>query len=78
VAPPEIFQIKGPRTTKSSISFVSATAFQRACRVKGVVAFQLSSGSQILTGQVAKVHPKNPDLSNIPKEYWQFADIFCK
>ena len=32
----------------------------------------------MLTGQVADIHPENPDLSNIPKEYWQFADIFCK
>jgi len=78
VAPPKTPQTEGPRTTKPSIFFVSTTAFQHACRVKEAVAFQLSPGSQMLTGQVADIHPENPDLSNIPKEYWQFADIFCK
>jgi len=78
VTPPKILQIEGPRTTKLSISFVSTTVFQCAYRVKGAVTFQLSSRSQILTGQAADIHPENPDLSNVPKEYWQFADIFCK
>ena len=78
VAPPKTPQIEGLRTTKPSISFVSTTAFQRACRVKGAVTFQLLPRSQMLTGQIADIYPENPDLSNIPKEYWQFADIFCK
>ena len=49
VAPPKTSQIEGPRTTKPSISFVSATTFQRACRIKEAVVFQLSPGSQMLT-----------------------------
>jgi len=32
----------------------------------------------MLTGQAVNTHPGNPDLSNVSKEYWQFADIFCK
>jgi len=32
----------------------------------------------MLTGQAADVHLENQDLSNIPKDYWQFADVFCK
>ena len=32
----------------------------------------------MLTGQAANVRLENQDLSNIPKDYWQFADIFCK
>jgi len=32
----------------------------------------------MLTGQAADVRLENQDLSNIPKDYWQFADVFCK
>ena len=77
-AVPETTQIEGQRSNKPFISLVSATTFQWAYRVKGAIAFQLSSRSSILTGQVANIYLDNPDLSNVSKEYWQFTNIFCK
>ena len=32
----------------------------------------------MLTSQAAKTCIESPDLSNIPREYWEFMDIFCK
>jgi len=47
-------------------------------KTKGSMTFQLSLNSHSLTGQSVEVGEGNPDLSNVPKEYWQFADIFYK
>ena len=32
----------------------------------------------MLTGQVTNTCIESLDLSNIPREYWEFMDIFCK
>jgi len=60
------------------MSLINAHAFQRACKTKGSMTFQLLLNSHSLTGQSVEVGEGNPDLSNVPKEYWQFTDIFCK
>jgi len=53
-------------------------AFQWACKVKEALSFQLTPDSSTVTDLTTEIQDKNLDLSNIPKEYWQFSDIFCK
>ena len=52
------------------ISFVNATAFIRACKLPGSQSFKLQASS------ISKATLAN--LSNVPEEYHDFADVFSK
>jgi hypothetical protein len=61
------------------ISFINAAAYQGACRLEGSQVFQLSIGNTGLLGKSAKVNSETPvDLSSIPEDYHEFADVFSK
>lgn len=61
------------------ISFINAATYQRACKLEGSQVFQLSLTDTGLLGKSAKVNSETPiDLSSIPKDYHEFADVFSK
>ena len=71
-------QTESLTSNRPAIAFISANAFQHACKAKGVSLFQLSLNLLTLTGQVASIREEEPELSNVSRDYWQFSDIFCK
>jgi len=64
---------------KPHISLVNALAYQRACWAQEATSFQVQlSGLQELTGWVGQVKNNVPDLSKVPAEYHQYAEVFSK
>ena len=59
------------------ISFINGAAFACTLRLPGVQIFSLSFSDPAITGKSTSVS-SNPDLSHIPKEYHNFADVFSK
>ena len=72
--------VKPPTPEESpQIAFLDAVAFARACREEGAECFQLDiSDSGFVSGRSAKPSEPPVDLSSIPPEYHEFADIFSK
>ena len=61
-----------------SVSLIGAAAFLRACKQQGAQSFSLHLSDPSFSGKSASVSDKAPDLSNIPKEYHDYADVFSK
>ena len=59
------------------ISFINGAAFACALRLPGVQSFSLSCSDPAISGNSASVS-SDPDLSHIPEEYHDFADVFSK
>ncbi|KAJ3560359.1 hypothetical protein NP233_g10892 [Leucocoprinus birnbaumii] len=57
------------------ISLINASAFIRASRLPGSVNFRLNLSSSSASARVSK---ETIDLSSIPDEYHEFADVFSK
>jgi len=72
---PEVLKVEQP---KPSISFINAAAYAHATHTEGSVSFQLSLSDPSLHGQSASTTPAKPDMSGIPGEYHEYADIFSK
>jgi hypothetical protein len=70
--PPDIPKITSP----PSILFINATAFAHACKLPGSRSFVLSH--QDVFGHASASETSPPDLSDIPEQYREFADIFSK
>ncbi|KAG6326193.1 hypothetical protein ID866_12896 [Astraeus odoratus] len=61
------------------ISLVNAAAFVCACKLKGSVQFSLQLHPEDAKLHAASTEPAPPqDLSSIPPEYHDFADVFSK
>jgi len=55
---------------KPHISFINASAYQRACKSQGATPFQLLlSVSQELTGRIGQVEDDSHDLSKVSVDY---------
>ena len=65
-----------PPVSAPHISFINAVAFLKACKLPGVQSFHLYLNSP--TSAKSSVISDTPDLSNIPEEYHDYADIFSK
>jgi len=64
-------------TPKVDISLVNAVAFLRACELPGTQQFTLNLKD--VSAQASSMSdPTPPDLSSIPEEYYDFADVFDK
>ena len=59
------------------ISFINGAAFAHALWLPGVQSYSLSFSDPAITGKSASLS-SNPDLSSIPEEYHDFADVFSK
>ena len=72
-----------PPTTSSApqVTLVNAAAFARACKLPGSASFTLNLSSVSAAEAFARssaVSDSPPDLSNVPPEYHEFADVFSK
>ena len=75
LAPPTPSTLVLPDTPLPSISFINAAAFACACKLPGSRSFALSHQDVFGRSSASKT---TPDLSDIPEEYRDFADIFSK
>ena len=70
------------------VSLISADAFVRACKLPGAQSFRLhlsdtsvsanSVSANSVSANSVSVSDEAPNLSHIPKEYHNFADVFNK
>ena len=60
------------------ISFLSAAEFVRAQVSPGVQSFTLTISDPAVYGKATSVADDVPDLSHVPREYHDFADVFNK
>ena len=60
-----------------NIAIISTVAFLRASKLLGSHNFELYLRSSDIQANCAKL-TEVPDLSNVPSEYYEFADIFSK
>ena len=59
-----------------SVSFINAAAYARLARMKGNTIFSVTISNSDSTGRAANTDPA--DLSGIPEDYHEFADVFSK
>ena len=57
---------------------IGAAAFMRATKWLGMQRFSLHLSDSLLSAKSASVSDEVPDLSRIPKEYHDYADVFSK
>ena len=68
-----------PNSSKPRIAFLDAVAFTRACKEEGTKGFQIHiSDPNSTSGQSAQKSDTPVDLSSIPSEYHDYADVFSK
>jgi len=72
---PEVPKVEQP---KPSVSFINAAAYARATRTEGSVSFQLLLSDPSLCRRSASTTPAEPDMSGVPEEYHEYADVFSK
>ena len=65
-----------PQTSAPKVSLIGAAAFVRACKLPGSQCYRINLSD---TSAMSATIPDEPtDLSQIPKEYHDFADVFNK
>ena len=57
---------------------IGAAAFLQASKRPGTQCFSIRQSDPTLSAKSASVSDKAPDLSKIPKEYHDYADVFSK
>ncbi|KAL7278114.1 hypothetical protein ACG7TL_008085 [Trametes sanguinea] len=61
------------------VSLVNASAFARACKLPGSESFTLNLAAlDFVKARSSSISDSPPDLSGIPEEYHEFADVFSK
>ena len=71
-------EVPTPSDSAPHISLIGAAAFMRACKLPGSQSFQIHLSDPSISAHSVSVSDENPDLSQIPKEYHDFADVFSK
>ena len=61
---------------KPNISLLNAHAFMHASKLQGSVSFQMQLSPEGVLGKATSAEPM--DMSSIPKDYHEFADVFSK
>ena len=59
------------------VSIIGAAAFARACKLPGAQSFRIHLSDSSVSAKSASVSDE-PDLSHIPDEYRDYADVFSK
>ena len=57
---------------------INASAFVRACKLPGAQTFRIHLSDTSVSTKTASISEKTPDLSLIPEEYHDFADVFSE
>ena len=60
------------------ISLIGAAAFMRASKLPGSQCYKIHLSDPSVSAKSASVSDEPPDLSQVPKEYHDFADVFSK
>ena len=60
------------------ITLIGAAAFARACKLQGSESFTLNLSAAMVSARSSTVSEEPPDLSGVPEEYHEFADVFSK
>ncbi|KAF8870836.1 hypothetical protein CPB84DRAFT_1855323 [Gymnopilus junonius] len=60
------------------IPLINAAAFARACKLPGTQSFTVHLSNSDISAHAASISNEAPDLSSIPPEYHDFADVFSK
>ena len=61
-----------------SIALISAAPFMRLCKLQGTQTFHIHLSDISVSANSASVSEEALDLSNIPEEYHDFANVFSK
>jgi hypothetical protein len=72
--------LPGPATDNPvpDISLINAVAFCRACKLEGSTQFSIYLRPSRVDPHSTKLSSKGPDLSGVPSDYHEFADVFNK
>ena len=57
---------------------IGAAAFAHACKLLGAQSFSIHLSDPSVSGKSASISDEASDLSHIPEEYQDFADVFSK
>ena len=67
-----------PPSVPPCIAFIGAAAFALASKQPGVQSFRIHLSEPSFSAKSASISDEAPDLSNVPEEYHDFADVFSK
>ena len=71
-----------PETPSSAsaprVSLIGASALVRACKLPGAQRLKIHLSDLSVSGKSAVISDETPDLSHIPEDYHDFADVFNK
>ena len=75
---PPIPATLNPPSMPPHIALIGAAAFALASKQPGVQSFRIHLSDPSFSAKSASISDKAPDLSNVPEEYHDFADVFSK
>ena len=61
-----------------SIALIGAAPFMRLCKLQGTQTFCIRLSDISISANSTSVSEEAPDLSSVPEEYHDFADVFSK
>ena len=67
-----------PSVSALHVSLISAAAIVCACKLPGVQSFRIHLSNTSISAHSTSVSDEAPDLSHIPEEYHNYADVFSK
>ena len=67
-----------PPSMPPHIAFIGAATFALASKQPGVWSFTIHLSYPLFSAKSASVSDEAPDLSNVPEEYHEFANVFSK
>ena len=65
-------------TSALSMALIGAAPFMLLCKLQGMQTFRIHLSDISISAKSTSVSEEAPDLSNVPKEYHDFADVFSK
>ena len=76
--PPQDSASPKPSDSALRVSIIGAAAFACACKLPGAQSFRIHLSDLSVSAHSTSVSDEAPDLSHIPEEYHDFADVFSK
>ena len=76
--PPQNPASQKPFDSAPHVSLIGAAAFVCACKLPGAQSSRIHLSDISISGKSASVSDEAPNLSHIPKEYHDYADVFSK
>ena len=67
-----------PQASVPHISLICAATFMRASKLPGSHCYKIHLSDPSVSANSASISDEAPDLSQVPKEYHDFADVFSK